>query len=636
MKKRVFLLAVTALCFASLNVFSQIYVEFQPAMKMGGRPYVQLPAGSPTTVYTATDFKTTPNVDPDDGFAVAQLPFTFEYNGVNYNWIAINVNGFVMMLADQNVPLGLVGMHIPTRLFDGSQFPRNVIAPFWGDHYFRVGGFLEPGYMASQVLARPVTIGGKEAFCVEWRNLNINDETMPSSVGNFQLYLYKQISLPGNNQGDIEFAYGQIGGNTNTPLTTVITRNATVGLKGNSNQGDWINGLEFSGGTNAARTSVRTTNQWQTSGGSDTVISFSSLPRLRLDIWGDGDGDFSQAPGARHNQKPQNQFVTANDALTVLRSVASNIPLDSLYRRMAYKADVDHNGRFYYSTRNSANTADVARYRREVTFRTPSNDHTLDMPNDNSLDYSAIYFQVNAYDAALIMHYLGGRIVQLPWTLDSIVPFGKVGVSDRANNIDMQNIVKLSDNLYRIPVTLNGATNSPMSAVFNVNGEIVNVVTPSDLQVVAISSENRVAIAGSVNIDETMPFAYVTVRVNGDKLRFTNVEFNGSAKEDVNITVKTSVNTNSDEIISESSPNPFNGITKFKVNIRENGYYSLNIYNTLGKVVRTIVNGELLKGEYTFEWNGNDNNGSGLEQGMYIYRLEGTGINTSRKVVLDK
>lgn len=635
MKKRVLLLAVTALCFASINLFSQIYVEFQPATKIGGRPYVQLQAGSPTTVYTATDFKTTPNVDPDDGFAVSQLPFTFEYNGVNYNWIAVNVNGFVMMLTDQNVPLGLVGMHIPTRLFDGSQFPRNVIAPFWGDHYFRVGGFLEPGYMASQVLTRPVIVNGRDAFCVEWRNLNINDKTMPSSVGNFQLYLYKQVNLPGNNQGDIEFAYGQIGGNTNTPLTTVITRNAAVGMKGNSNQGDWINGLEFSGGTQAARTSVRLTNQWQPSGGSDTVISFSAIPRLRLDVWGDGDGDFSQAPGARHYQKPQNQFVTANDALTVLRSVASNIPLDSLYRRMAYKADVDHNGRFYYSTRNSANTADVARYRREVTFRTPSNDHTLDMPNDNSLDYSAIYFQVNAYDAALIMHYLGGRVVQLPWTLDSIVPFGKVGNNVKANDIRISDVTKLSEGIYRLTVNMNGQTNSPISSVFNVNGEILSVTTPSEMQVLAVASDNKVAIAGSVNADETMPIAYVTVKINDGVVKIENNEFNGFKKDDISIAVKT-VTESTNDILSEGTPNPFSGSTSFKVNIVENGFYTLNIYNSIGKIVRTIVEGELVKGEYTFEWNGNDNAGNNLDQGMYIFRLEGTGINTAKKVVLDK
>lgn len=112
----------------------------------GNRPYTLLPSGPGTTVYTANDFYTTPNPDPnarmpdpDDGFVVVQLPFPFEYNGTIYNYIAINVNGFIMFLDRPNVPLGSVGMDIATRLFDRDQFPRNVVAPFWGNHYMRVG-----------------------------------------------------------------------------------------------------------------------------------------------------------------------------------------------------------------------------------------------------------------------------------------------------------------------------------------------------------------------------------------------------------------------------------------------------------------------------------------------------------------
>ncbi|MBL7999506.1 MAG: hypothetical protein JNL32_12830, partial [Candidatus Kapabacteria bacterium] len=507
MKKRVFLAAVAALCIASVSAWSQVYVEFAAPTKQGNRPYTPIPAGTGTTILTASNFVTTPSVDPDNGFAVVTLPFTFEFNAVQYTNVAINVNGFIMFLNSPQPPLGLVGMEIPTRMFDGQQFPRNVVAPFWGDHFFRVGGFAEPGYMPSQVLTRQVTIGGRSAFCIEWRNLNINDKTLPSSVANFQVLLYQQTSIPGNFQGDIEFAYGQIGGNTNTPLTTVITRNASVGMKGASGsatiQADWINGLEFSG-TQAARTSTRLTNSWQPSGGSDTVIVFIANPRIRLDVWGDGDADFSQAPGQRHNNNGNpipNRFVTANDALRILRSAATNVPLDSVFRTQAYKGDVDHNGRYYYSRRNSTNTLDTLLYKREVRFRTASNDHTMDMPIDNSLDYSLIYFQVNAYDAALIMHYLAGRITQLPWTIDSIVPFGKVNPIGRANNITIGNVINAGTNTYRVPVYANGLVNGAVSAVFEMNGTVVNVETVNPESVIGMYNNNRVAIAGTTKTD---------------------------------------------------------------------------------------------------------------------------------------
>ena len=52
-------------------------------------------------------------------------------------------------------------------------------------------------------------------------------------MGNFQarFYLSDQES---NWQGDIEFAYGQVGGNPNTSNNVVVTKGATVGIKGNS------------------------------------------------------------------------------------------------------------------------------------------------------------------------------------------------------------------------------------------------------------------------------------------------------------------------------------------------------------------------------------------------------------------
>lgn len=635
MKKRVFLAAMMALCFASINVWSQIYVEFQSPVKKGNRPYTPV-SGAGSTVLVAADFVTNPSPDADDGFAVAQLPFNYEYNGVVYNYIAINVNGFIMFLDNNSVPLGLVGMQIQTRLFDGSQFPRNVIAPYWGDHYMRIGGFTEPGYMASNVLYQTQTIakrdgtpGTERRFCVEWRNLNINDKTIPSSVGNFQVYLYEQ-TIPGNSQGDVEFAYGTVGGNPNTTLTTVITRNASVGMKGNANGGDWINGIVPGA---ASRTSTLLTNGWQPSGGTDTVIVLSAIPRLRLDIWGDGDADFSQAPGERHNGKPQNQFVTAADALTVLRSIATNIPLDSLYRRQAYKADVDHNGRFYYSTRNATNTADVAKYRREVPFRTPSNDHTANMPNDNSLDYNAIYFQVGAYDAALIMHYLSARIVMLPWTLDSIVPYGKVSTYERANNIALNGIESNHNNTYRIPVYMNGDYNGAVSAVFNVNGKVINVETNDSRNVIGVFNGNKVAIAGGVNIDATQPIAYVTVETNQNSIEFSNVQFNDENRNSVSLSLNSA--TNSGESLIKS-PNPFYGTTKIMVSIPEAGEYKLAVYDAFGKQIKTLANGIMNSGSQSFDWNGTNENGNDVAAGVYIYRLEGNNVSATQKVVLNR
>ncbi len=617
---------------SAVSLVAQVYVEFMPPMKKGNRPYAMLPTGAGTTVYTANDFVTTPNPDPDDGFVVVQLPFPFEFNGTLYTYIAVNVNGFIMFIDQPSVPLGLVGMHIATRLFDGQQFPRNVVAPFWGDHYMRVGPPSEPQYMPSQVLTRQVSIGGRDAFCIEWRNLNINNENIPSSVGNFQVFLYRQTQIVGNFQGDIEFAYGPIGGNPNTTQQTVVTRDASVGLKGSSPQGDWINGLEFGGNVDIARTSMRLTNLWPPSGATDTTIVFEAIPRVRLDVWGDGDADFSQAPGARHAGRPQNIFVTANDALTILRAVATGIPLDSLYRRPAFKGDVDHNGRYYYSTRNYNNTADTPRYRREI--RTRSLVYTDDLPADNSLDIRSIYFYVNAYDAALIMHYLGGRVPELPWLIDSVVPAGKLAY-ERARSFELRTSEAVAvGSVVRIPLYLDGDNSGPLSIVFDAGVPVQHVDLAIKENILAIAHGNRVAIAGSVNASADEPVAWITVPNTVESLVLRDVEFNGERQADKLVRLMT---YEPQELTITATPNPFTASTTLAVTIPERGAYTVCVYNAQGERVATLASGMMDKGTMPLSWNGTDDSGAQLPSGTYFCRLEGSGVgHVVAKVVLER
>jgi hypothetical protein len=81
---------------------AQVYAEFQPAVKVGNRPYTPL---SGATVIDANSFVdpatiNLPTPDPDDGYYVTTLPpsFLFEFQGFRYSLIAINVNGFVLLL----------------------------------------------------------------------------------------------------------------------------------------------------------------------------------------------------------------------------------------------------------------------------------------------------------------------------------------------------------------------------------------------------------------------------------------------------------------------------------------------------------------------------------------------------------
>lgn len=96
------------------------------------------------------------------------------------------------------------------------------------------------------------------------------------------------------------------------------------------------------------------------------------------------------------------------------------------------------------------------------------------------------------------------------------------------------------------------------------------------------------------------------------------------------------LNNNASEIINsyklfQNYPNPFNPVTTIKFHIPENTFVSLKIYDVSGKERSTIVNENLIKGEYQFLWNANN-----FPSGVYFYRLETESYTQTKKMILVK
>ncbi|MCK9281716.1 MAG: T9SS type A sorting domain-containing protein [Melioribacteraceae bacterium] len=81
--------------------------------------------------------------------------------------------------------------------------------------------------------------------------------------------------------------------------------------------------------------------------------------------------------------------------------------------------------------------------------------------------------------------------------------------------------------------------------------------------------------------------------------------------------------------LKQNYPNPFNPTTILEVSIAEAGFFSLDVYNSLGEKVTNIVSKNLDRGvhKYTFD-------ASNLSSGVYFYRLTGNNINLIKKMVL--
>jgi len=69
-------------------------------------------------------------------------------------------------------------------------------------------------------------------------------------------------------------------------------------------------------------------------------------------------------------------------------------------------------------------------------------------------------------------------------------------------------------------------------------------------------------------------------------------------------------------------PNPFNSTTKIEYNLGNPAFVTLDIFNTMGQRIRTLVSTDQPAGNQSFYWNGSDFNGNTVSSGSYFAVLK--------------
>ncbi len=106
--------------------------------------------------------------------------------------------------------------------------------------------------------------------------------------------------------------------------------------------------------------------------------------------------------------------------------------------------------------------------------------------------------------------------------------------------------------------------------------------------------------------------------------------------------ISTSVNDNllsqniSDCSLSENYPNPFNPETTIEYNLNENSNVQIEIFNTKGQKVKTLIDDFKNAGYHQVIWNGTDNQNKPVSSGLYFYRLKTNSFSQIRKMLLLK
>lgn len=117
--------------------------------------------------------------------------------------------------------------------------------------------------------------------------------------------------------------------------------------------------------------------------------------------------------------------------------------------------------------------------------------------------------------------------------------------------------------------------------------------------------------------------------------RLKQLDFDGSFEYSDAIEVLVDLTPTNFELF-QNYPNPFNPTTTIQFQLPEASDVSIVIYDMLGQVVKELFADNIQAGKYSVEWNGENNAGSKMSSGSYIYRMTAGDFVETKEMILLK
>ena len=89
-------------------------------------------------------------------------------------------------------------------------------------------------------------------------------------------------------------------------------------------------------------------------------------------------------------------------------------------------------------------------------------------------------------------------------------------------------------------------------------------------------------------------------------------------------------------ILQSPFPTPFNATVTVPIRMYEVSGVSVRIFNLLGQLIATLYKGQLVSGDYSFEWDARDSSGHEVTSGIYIVVVEAETQLDSQRIVFVK
>ena len=149
------------------------------------------------------------------------------------------------------------------------------------------------------------------------------------------------------------------------------------------------------------------------------------------------------------------------------------------------------------------------------------------------------------------------------------------------------------------------------------------------------NDQGRVRVAklftGDIDNDGSGDIVFTSASFAADKPHLYMIEHSGTlvaSEENPSIPNKIS--------ISQNYPNPFNPETRFQYNIPVDGIVSIEVYDILGKKIKTLVNQWKSAGVHNEIWSGQNDNNQMVSSGVYFYQVKVGDEQITKKMILSK
>jgi flagellar hook assembly protein FlgD len=88
--------------------------------------------------------------------------------------------------------------------------------------------------------------------------------------------------------------------------------------------------------------------------------------------------------------------------------------------------------------------------------------------------------------------------------------------------------------------------------------------------------------------------------------------------------------------LKQNYPNPFNPATTISFSVAGKDHVKFNVYESLGRLVTTLIDREMSPGNYSTAWAGVSARGAKVASGVYFLRLQTGTFDAVREILILK